>query len=79
MPRQDCLGGSDSVFGGDRRDDWIGEEVAASTQRAPRFGDDAVFSVVRQRVDLREVGMQFDLVDDGQFAGLATKSLQMLR
>jgi len=63
MPRRDSLGRSDSMFDGDRRDDRVGEEITAATQRAPRFGDDAVLAVVRQRFDLREVRMQFDLID----------------
>ena len=63
MPGQDRLGRGDAVFGGDVNDDWIGKQIAAAPERAPRFGNDAVLAVVGQLFDLGKVRMQFDLVE----------------
>ena len=54
------------------------QQVAAVTQRAPRLSRDAVLGVNGAQRLLREVGVQLNLVDDRNHAGLLDNLAQLL-
>ena len=54
------------------------QQVATIAQRAPRLSCDAVFSVNGAQRLLREVGVQLNLVDDRNHAGLLDNLAQLL-
>jgi hypothetical protein len=64
MPSQDDLRSGSTVGGRNGRDDRVGKQRAASeAKRTPRLRDDSKVGVELKESRLREVRMEFDLID----------------
>ena len=78
MPRQNDLRRGCAVTLGNLSQHGVLQQVAAVTQWAPRLGHDAVLGVHGAQRLLREVGVQLNLVDGRNHAGLLDDLAQLL-
>ena len=78
MPRQHNLRGGYAVALRNLSQHGVLQQVTTVTQRAPRLGRDAVLGVNGAQCLLREIGVQLNLVDNRNHAGLLDNLAQLL-